>query len=91
MNFILSASELHEKVQCFCKFQVSETCTHLVQATNVARDCGIGHAGVHHATTTPQQHQQKPQHTAIYLPTMANAPPSSPEGKQLRAATKADR
>jgi len=59
-----NAEPLHIFVQLGCTFvqvSLSETCTHLVQATYEAHDLGID-AGVHHTN------QKKPQHTAITLP-----------------------
>jgi hypothetical protein len=82
-----NAKALHVFVQLGCKnlqVSLSETCTHLVQATYVARDCGIGHASAHHTTTTPQ----KPQHTSICLQSMDNDPPSSPGGKSIKSCYK---
>ena len=73
VNFIVRASELREYVQhnsvahfhaTLVLFFASFTCTHLVQATYVASDWGIGHARANHHAHTPKQTQ----HTAMNLP-----------------------
>jgi hypothetical protein len=51
---------------------LSETCTHLVQATYVASDWGIVHARTHHHTPPKKSHNTQP---LLCHPTMANAPP----------------
>ncbi len=58
---------------------LSESCTHLVQATYVARDWGISHAHMTQHTTT---NKRQPQHTMITLPPdHGRCPPVKPWGQ----------
>jgi hypothetical protein len=66
-----NAEPLHIFVQLGCtivQVSLSETCTHLVQATYPARDWGICHARMHHHARGNTHHPKKPQHAAITPP-----------------------
>ena len=59
-------------------FTFSETCTHLVQATYIARDWGICHARAHHHTRSNTHHQKKTTTThnsQVLLPDHGRCPP----------------
>ncbi len=102
MVFVLSVSELSKNrqrryvvsfftsdLQVAYKFHFGETCSHLVQATCVARDWGIGHAHVHHHTAT--QKDNNTQQVLLCYRTMADAPPPSSLGdKEIKICFKDD-
>jgi len=101
--FVLSVSELSKNrqrryvvsfftsdLQVAYKFHFGETCSHLVQATCVARDWGIGHARVHHHTATHNNQQKTTTTHNRYSATgpWPMPPPSSPGDKLIKICYK---
>jgi len=88
-----NAKALHVFMQLGCTYlqvSLSDTCMHLVQATYVARDWGIGHAHAYHHTATHNNRPKESHNTQPLLgyPTMADAPPSSPGDKTIKICYK---
>ena len=84
-----NAKALHVFMQLGCTYlqvSLSDTCMHLVQATYVARDWGIGHAHAYHHTATHNNHPKESHNTQPLLGhlTMADAPPVEPWGQNYK-------